>query len=223
MLLGHGMTDRNEMFIFHLLYGDRMVIIGRFCLQRGKRDAATADNGITGTVKDIAADRADIEFTPQHIGRDVFVGDVFSVHQFNNGNPQSLRKRLQQGNIRQSLGRFPLGNGLAADADLRSQLCLRQFSAFAQCFDRCSGHIGVHVVHILSAKKHIIKIHIGQPTLRRVQNGRILRIKVWRKTEKIHIIVTECSHFFCEGYIFLYWYTDLFQYIAVRNKCYTIR
>ena len=84
------MMDGDKMFIFHILYGDPMVIIGFFSLQRGKRDAAAADHSASCAVDDVAADRADIELAAQHIGGDVLVGDMLTVHQFNDGNSQCL-------------------------------------------------------------------------------------------------------------------------------------
>ena len=87
----------------------------------------------------------DIEFAPQYIGRNVFVDNVLSIHQFNKGNIQCLRQRLQQRNVRQSLGGFPLGNGLAADTDPFGQFSLCQISLFPQLFDGGACYISVHL------------------------------------------------------------------------------
>ena len=127
-----------------------MGFISRFSLQRRQSDAAAADQRIAGTVHDISADGADIEFAAQHIGGGVLVDDVLSIHQLNDRNPQSLRQRLQQGNVRQTLGSFPLGDGLAADADSLGQLRLGQFSAFPKLLDGCSGDVSIHLHRFLS-------------------------------------------------------------------------
>ena len=66
---------------------------------------------------DVAADGADVELAPHHIGGDVPVDNVLTVHQFNNRDPQSLSQRLQQGDVGQALGGLPLGYGFAADTN----------------------------------------------------------------------------------------------------------
>jgi len=130
MLLGHRVGDRDKMLILHLFDGEPMGIVIFFRLQGRQGNAAAADHRIAGAVNDIAADGANIEFAPQHIGGYIFVGDLLTVHQLDHGDAQRLCQRLQQGNIRQALGRLPLGDGLAADADSVCQLRLGQFSAF---------------------------------------------------------------------------------------------
>ena len=90
MLLVHRMVDGNKMLVLHILNSNAVVIIGRFCFQRRQGNAAAADQGITGGVEKIAAKGTDIESTPQHIGGDVSVGNMFAIHQFNDRNPQSL-------------------------------------------------------------------------------------------------------------------------------------
>ena len=59
--------------------------------------------------------------------------------------PQRLAQWLKQGDIRQTLGGFPFGDGFAADADLFSQLRLGQTRCFPQTFDGGSCDISVHV------------------------------------------------------------------------------
>lgn len=68
------------MLILYILYGDPMGFVSILCFQSRQCDAATADYCLAGTVDGVSADRADIESAPQHIGGDILVGDVFSVH-----------------------------------------------------------------------------------------------------------------------------------------------
>lgn len=90
MFLGHGMVDRDKMLILHSFNGNGMVVIHVFCFQRGQGNTTAADQGISGAVYCITADGTDIELAPQHIGGGVLVGDLFAVHQLNDGNSQSL-------------------------------------------------------------------------------------------------------------------------------------
>ena len=90
MFLGHGMVDRDKMFILHSFNGNGVAVIRVFCFQRGQGNTAAADKGISGAVDFITANRTDIELAPQHIGGGVLVGDLFAVHQLNDGNPKSL-------------------------------------------------------------------------------------------------------------------------------------
>ena len=107
MLFGHGMTAREEVLIFHVLDGDGMIVIRIFCFQSGQCNAAAADHRIPQSVDGIAADGADIELGVKHIGRDIFVDNVFTVHQLNYGDTQRLGQGLQQTDIRQAFSRFP--------------------------------------------------------------------------------------------------------------------
>ena len=150
VIFRHGVMDGDKMLILHALHGDAVVIVRRFCFGRGQCDAAAADDSVTHTVDDIATDGADIEFAPEHIGGNVLVGDMLAAHQFDEGNAQGLSQRLQQGNVRQSLAGFPLGDGLAADTDPLCQLRLGQIFLFPQLADGGTGYIGVHGCHFLS-------------------------------------------------------------------------
>ena len=95
MLLGHRVGDGNKMLILYFFYGDSVEFLRVFRFQSRQSDAAAADYRIAGAVDDISADRADIKLTPQHIGGNIFVGDVFPVHQLNNGDAQRLGQGLQ--------------------------------------------------------------------------------------------------------------------------------
>ena len=134
------------MLIFHIFNRDAVVLVRVFGLQRGQRNAAAADQCISNAVDDIAADGTDIELAPHHVGGDILVFDMLTVHQFNDGDPQCLSQGLEQGDVRQTLGGFPFGYGLAADADFVCQLCLGQIPGFPQVFDGGSGDISVHAV-----------------------------------------------------------------------------
>ena len=107
VLLRHGMINGKEEFILHSFNADGMIFIRSLGFQGRQCDAAAADHGISGAVDDIAANGADVEFGSQHIGRGVPVDDMFAVHQFDEGNDQSPGQRLQQRNVRQTLGSLP--------------------------------------------------------------------------------------------------------------------
>ena len=152
MFLGHGMVNGDKMLILHLFNSQQVIIVRFFRFQRRQRDAAAADNRVAKAVNGIAADGAYIEFAPQHIAGGVPVDDMLPVHQFNDGDAQCLRQRLQQADVRQTLGCFPFGNGLAADTDAFCQFCLSHVSAFPKLLDGRTGHISVHGCHFLSEK-----------------------------------------------------------------------
>ena len=100
MLLRHGVVNGDEMFVLHILGGDGVVIIRFFRLQSRQGNATAADERISQTVNRIAADRADIELRPQHIGGDVLIDNVLTIHQLDNGDTQCLSQGLQKRNIR---------------------------------------------------------------------------------------------------------------------------
>ena len=96
MLLGHRVGDGDKMLVFYPFNIDSVVIVRLFSLQSRQGDTAAADQCVTGAAYNIAAYGADVEFAALHIGRNVLVGDVLTIHQLDNGNPQCLRQRLQQ-------------------------------------------------------------------------------------------------------------------------------
>lgn len=152
MGLRHGMVDGDEMLVLHVLDGHRMVIVCFFRFQGGQRDAAAADHSVSQRVDDIAADGADIELAPQHIGASILVDDLLAIHQLDDGDAQRLGQGLQKADIRKSFGGLPLGDGLTADTDPLSQLRLGHVSGFPKLFYGGSGHVGVHGCHFLSEK-----------------------------------------------------------------------
>ena len=62
MRFGHIVMHGDEMLILYPLDRDRMLIVGFVRFKRWECDPATADDGIAGRMKDIAAQGADIEF-----------------------------------------------------------------------------------------------------------------------------------------------------------------
>ena len=144
MLLGHGMVDRDKLLVLHLLNGKHMVFVRFLRFQRRQSDAAAADQGVSGTVDHIAAERTDIKLSSEHIGRNISVDDMLPIHQFNHGDIQCLGQGLKQGNIRQPLGSFPLGDGFAADPDFLGQFLLGQIPCFPKLTDGCACNVGVH-------------------------------------------------------------------------------
>ena len=150
VLLFHGVVDGDVMLVLHRHDGNTVVIVRLFRFQRGKGNAAAADEGTSCAVYHISADRADVEFGTEHIGGNVFINNVFAVHQLNDRDIQRLGQGLQQGNIRQAFGGFPFGDCLAADTDPLRQLCLGQVPCFPKLLDGGTGYVGIHVSHFLS-------------------------------------------------------------------------
>ena len=105
-----------------------------------------AHHGLPGGVEHIAAEGADVEFAPQQVGCPIPVDDGFSLHQLQHTDPQSRSQRLQQGDIGQTLGGLPLGNGLGADRKRSGKLCLGQAFGFPQLSDGAAGDVCVHVL-----------------------------------------------------------------------------
>lgn len=105
---------------------------------------AAAHHSLSGGVEHIAAERADVEFAPQQVGCPVPVDDGLSLHQFQHADPQSRSQRFQQGDIGQTLGGFPLGNGLGADRERSGKLCLGQALGFPQLPDGAACDVCVH-------------------------------------------------------------------------------
>ena len=150
----HGVANGDEMLVLHMFDGDGVVIVGFLGLQRRQYQAAAADYRAADGVEDVAADGADEKTAPEEIGRDVAVGDGFAVHQLNDADAQGPGQGLQQGDVRQSPGGFPLGDGLAADAQLFRQLRLGHAPRLPELPDGGAGHIGVHGQHFLSPEAY---------------------------------------------------------------------
>ena len=101
-------------------------------------------------MQDVAAQGADEEPAPEHIGGAVPVGDVLTVHQLDHGDPQDLGQRLEQGDVRQTLGGLPFGDGLTADPQLLGQRRLGHVPGLPELFDGGSGDVVIHGDHFLS-------------------------------------------------------------------------
>ena len=95
MLLCHRMMDGDKMLVLYLFDGDPMILVGIFRFQGRQGDAAAADDRSSRAMDHIAANGADIKFSPKHIAGDVFVGDMLTVHQLNDADAQGLSQRLQ--------------------------------------------------------------------------------------------------------------------------------
>ena len=142
--------EEYESFIRELLNADRVILVPRLRLQLWQGDAAAAHHRFPGTQQHISADGADVEIGPQHVPSLVSVADSVSGQQFHDRNPQGLAQRLDQRNIRQSLGSLPLGYRFVADADLIGQLRLGQALSFSQTFDCSTSNVIVQRISLLS-------------------------------------------------------------------------
>ena len=151
--LGHGVGDGDEVLILHILDADCVAFVRLLRLQGRQSDAAAADDRTANAVDHIAAEGTHMEFGSQHVGGGVLVDDGLTVHQLDDGDVQCLGQWLQQGNVRQTLGSFPLGDGLAADADSLGQLRLGQILLFTKLLDCCTCYICVHGCHVLPDKR----------------------------------------------------------------------
>ena len=94
MPLLHGMVDGDKMLILHLFNGDGMIFVRFFRFQSRQGNAAATDHGISKGMHSIAADGTDIEQTSLHVGGDVPVNDMLSVHQLNDRDSQGLSQGL---------------------------------------------------------------------------------------------------------------------------------
>lgn len=85
MLLCHRVRNGNKMFVLHNLNIYCVITVSLLCLQSRQGDATAADQRISHAVDHISTEGTDIEFGPQHIGRNVLIDNMFSVHQLDNG------------------------------------------------------------------------------------------------------------------------------------------
>lgn len=107
MLLCHGMGGGDIQLMLHVLILNFMSFIRFLCLQRRKGNAAAGYHSLSRRMQDIAADRTDINGRPQDIGCAVCIDDLFPGKQLRYRQLQCPGQRLQQGDIRKSLARFP--------------------------------------------------------------------------------------------------------------------
>ena len=138
------MRNCDIVLIFDPLQTQMMGIVLVFCLQSRQYDPTAADDGFSGTLYHIPAQRAHVNAHAQHIVRSVGVYHIHAGKQFNNGYAQGGGKRFDQRNVRVSPSGLPLGDCLIADRDLLSQLVLRQPSSLSQALDHRSRHVLIH-------------------------------------------------------------------------------
>ena len=61
VFLGHGMLDGEKEFVLYVLHTKHMRLIRGFCFHGRQRDPAAGNGGSSAAMKDIPADRTDIE------------------------------------------------------------------------------------------------------------------------------------------------------------------
>ncbi len=106
MIFGHGVTNGDEMLIFHLFNGNRVVLVCFFGFQRGQRNTTTRNRGASHCSNNIATYRTNVKPRTGNVRRTVLVGNDISRKQFGNRNTQCLCQGFQQGNIRKPFPRF---------------------------------------------------------------------------------------------------------------------
>ena len=147
MFLRHGVVDGDEELVFDPFDGELVIFVGVFRLGnvlRGQSDAAAADDGLSGGMQNIAADRADVELGAQEVGGTVPVDDRFALHQLQDRYPQRGGQRLKEGDVGQTFCRLPLGDGFGTDGQNVRQLGLGHVFRFAQLPDGAAGDISIH-------------------------------------------------------------------------------
>ena len=107
MFLGHGVVHGDVPIVLHLLHLDAVGLVGLLSLQRRQVHPATVEGPLAHGVDHIAADRTDVELAPQHVPRPVPVGLIVPGEQLGHGDPQGPGQGLQQGDVGQTLARFP--------------------------------------------------------------------------------------------------------------------
>ena len=140
------MPDRNKVFVLHIFHFQRVFLVGLLSLQRRQCDPAAAGHRFPRAVDHVAADRTDIELGPQHIAAAVLVDDPAAVDQLGQRSAQRRGQRLQQRNIRQALGRFPLRDCFIGHTDHFRQFRLRHTLLLPQRFNGGRRNIGIHPV-----------------------------------------------------------------------------
>lgn len=140
----HGVVDGNVVFVFDVLDGGGVGVVGRFRLQRRQGDAAAGNHGGAHGLENIAADGADIELAFEHVGGAVCVDDLLASEKLGDGNLERLSEGLEQGNIWQAARVLPFGNGFVADAEFFGELRLGEMLLFAQRADGAAGDVVVH-------------------------------------------------------------------------------
>ena len=130
MGFGHGVVDRDVVFVFHGLEAYGVVRVGDFGFKRGEGDAAADHDGLAGGLDGVATDGADVEFAFLHVGGPVAVGYVRAGEQLDHRDSEGFRKGLNQADVREAAACFPLADCLAADTDALCQFFLGEMLAF---------------------------------------------------------------------------------------------
>ena len=104
---GHWMVDRDIMFVLDDLALHGVFRIRFFRFERRQRQSAAGNDGRTGAVQHVAADRADIQLRAQQIGCAVGIDDLLAAEQLGQGNLQDACQGFKQGNVGKTLARFP--------------------------------------------------------------------------------------------------------------------
>ena len=105
MFLRHTVIDPHIILIFYTINENHVPLIRGLRYERSEHYSVAMDGRLSHAVDRVPANRADIELGPQHICGYIRVPDRISGDQFRYRNPECLRYRLQQSNIRISLSR----------------------------------------------------------------------------------------------------------------------
>ena len=124
MLLAHGMLHANKELVLDLVNDNSVLIIRCIGLDRRKSNAAAAYYRLADSSDHVAADRADVEFTPEQIRASVDVLNVLTGHKLDNRNAESLCEGLEQRDIGKALTCLPFAHSLAAHMDHFCQFLL---------------------------------------------------------------------------------------------------
>lgn len=107
MLFRHGVIEGNEIFVVDDFRADAVTRRRVFRFQCRKGNAAAAVRSFPGSENDIAADRADIEDAPLHIGSAVVIFHGFTGQELCHGDVKRLRQRRQKADVGKPPARFP--------------------------------------------------------------------------------------------------------------------
>ena len=150
MRFTHLMIDRDVILVLDLPDPDRVFVVRRFCLKRGKPDPAAADNSFTRGLYHVPADGAYVQLHPKHFRGFIRIHYVIAGKQLNDRNAKSFRQGLDQRDIRVTPSGLPSGHRLVTDTDRFRKLILRDLFFFTQPFDHRAGNILIHFFHLLA-------------------------------------------------------------------------
>lgn len=107
MILAHRMINRYIIFIFDVLTLCKMCRIRCFSIQWRQRNTTAGNHRRPHGLKDITANRTNVNLRFQHIGRPVCINDLLASEQFGHRYLQRLRQWLKQRNIWIATASFP--------------------------------------------------------------------------------------------------------------------